>query len=125
MIENVEGAPLVNPVMLCGTMFGLCTPDGVELRRRRLFETSFPLLVPSCQHGRGPVVGIYGAHVRDRRRPSGKNHKSGSNLPWAHAFIAMGVPVGSMTLAELSEAIPPVYAKFIAEAWLRQRAGAA
>jgi hypothetical protein len=72
----------------------------------RLFETSFPLLAPSCQRARGPVIGIYGAHVRDRCRPSGTNHKSDSNLPWADAFIAMGVPVGSMTLTELSEAIP-------------------
>ncbi|HZZ21093.1 MAG TPA: hypothetical protein VFE60_00210, partial [Roseiarcus sp.] len=36
----------------------------------------------------GPVVGIYGAHVRDRRRPAGLNHNSGSNRPWSHAFIA-------------------------------------
>jgi hypothetical protein len=30
-----------------------------------------------------------------------------------------------MTTAEISEAIPPIYAKFIAEAWLRQSAWAA
>jgi DNA (cytosine-5)-methyltransferase 1 len=120
VIENVEGAPLVNPVTLCGTMFGLCTPDGAELRRHRLFETSFPLLTPSCQHGRGPVIGVYGAHVRNRRRPSGTNHKSGSNRPWEHAFVAIGVPVGSMTLAELSEAIPPTYSQFVVEAFLSQ-----
>jgi DNA (cytosine-5)-methyltransferase 1 len=124
-IENVVGAPLNNPVTLCGSMFGLKTPDGAELRRHRLFETSFPLLAPSCQHGRGPVIGVYGAHSRDRRRPSGTNHKSGSNRPWEHAFVAIGVPVGSMTLAELSEAIPPAYARFVAEAWLRQSARAA
>jgi DNA (cytosine-5)-methyltransferase 1 len=116
-IENVVGAPLIDPVVLCGSMFGLQAPDGAALRRHRLFETSFPLAAPSaCWHG-GSVVGIYGAHVRDRRRPSGTNHKSGSNLPWAHAFIAMGVPVGSMTLAELSEAIPPAYSRFIVEAF--------
>jgi DNA (cytosine-5)-methyltransferase 1 len=118
-IENVVGAPLINPVVLCGTMFGLRTPNGAELRRHRLLEASFPFLTPPCTHGKGPVVGIYGAHVRDRRRPSGTNHKSGSNLPWAHAFIAMGVPVGSMTLAELSDAIPPAYSRFVAEQWLR------
>ena len=118
-IENVVGAPLINPVVLCGTMFGLRTPNGAELRRHRLLEASFPFLTPPCTHGKGPVVGIYGAHVRDRRRPSGTNHKSGSNLPWAHAFIAMGVPVGSMTLAELSDAIPPAYSRFVAEQWLK------
>jgi DNA (cytosine-5)-methyltransferase 1 len=57
-IENVTGAPLVSPpggslVMLCGTMFGLQTPDGrAEIRRHRLFETSWSIaLRPACQHG--------------------------------------------------------------------------
>jgi DNA (cytosine-5)-methyltransferase 1 len=117
-IENVPGAPLINPITLCGSMFGLQAPDGAQLRRHRLFETSFPLLTPPCQHGRGSVIGIYGAHVRDRRRAQGFNHRGGSNRPWEHAFIAMGVPVGSMTLAELSEAIPPAYSRFVAEAFL-------
>jgi hypothetical protein len=30
----------------------------------------------------------------------------------------MGVPIGSMTLAELSESIPPAYSRFVAEAFL-------
>ena len=119
-IENVVGAPLINPVTLCGSMFGLKTPDGAELRRHRLFEASFPMLAPCCQHGRGPVVGVYGAHVRNRRRPPGTNHKSGSNRPWEHALVAIGVPVGSMTLAELSEAIPPAYSRFVGEGFLSQ-----
>ena len=119
-IENVVGAPLIDPTTLCGSMFGLQAPDGAGLRRHRLFEASFPLAAPSsCRHGSDPVIGIYGAHVRDRRRPRGRNHRSGSNGPWAHAFIAMGVPVGSMTLAELSEAIPPAYSRFVAENFLR------
>lgn len=55
-IENVEGAPLGdsgNLIVLCGTMFGLQTADGrAELRRHRLFETSFSIpLRPACQHG--------------------------------------------------------------------------
>lgn len=55
VIENVPGAPLggANLTMLCGTMFGLQVPDGrAELRRHRLFETSFSIpLRPACQHG--------------------------------------------------------------------------
>lgn len=53
-IENVPGAPLGGWLaLLCGTMFGLQTPDGrAELRRHRLFETSFSIpLRPACQHG--------------------------------------------------------------------------
>jgi DNA (cytosine-5)-methyltransferase 1 len=123
-IENVVGAPLINPIMLlCGSMFGLEThpyPDGRRLERHRLFETSFPMLAPVCQHDDRPVVGIYGGHFRDRRRPKATNHKPMSNIPTELGYKAMGIPSGSMTVAEISDAIPPAYAKFIAEAWLSQ-----
>jgi DNA (cytosine-5)-methyltransferase 1 len=120
VIENVVGAPLIKPVALCGSMFNLRAPDGAQLRRQRLFETSgFPLTAPcACRHS-SPTIGVYGAHLRNRRRPRGLSHLSGSNRPWAHGFIAMGVAVGSMTLAELSEGIPPTFARFIAEIFLR------
>lgn len=44
IIENVPGAPLINPIVLCGSMFGL------NVRRHRLFECSFWALQPQCQH---------------------------------------------------------------------------
>ena len=60
-IENVPGAPLGESgwlTMLCGTMFGLQTPDGrAEIRRHRLFETSFSIaLRPACQHGQDAIT---------------------------------------------------------------------
>ncbi len=45
VIENVVGAPLIDPVMLCGSMFGL------DVQRHRLFETSFDVAQPACRHG--------------------------------------------------------------------------
>jgi DNA (cytosine-5)-methyltransferase 1 len=73
-VENVPGAPLEGSLLvLCGTMFGLGTPDGrAELRRHRHFETSFPVtLRPGCRHGReiltvsgtGVGVGNAGKHA--------------------------------------------------------------
>ena len=118
VIENVVGAPLIDPILLCGTMFGLRMASGHELRRHRLFETSFPVMTPTCQHTPGaPVLESTGGHFRDRRRPAGTNHRSGSNLDREEALAAMGVPW--MTVEEASQAIPPAYADFIARAWLR------
>ena len=45
VIENVPGAPLEDPVTICGVSVGL------EVRRHRLFETSVPLIVPPCACG--------------------------------------------------------------------------
>lgn len=88
-IENVPGAPLGGAylVVLCGTMFGLQTPDGrAEIRRHRLFELSFcpDRQPPACQHGGGEgdgrqrqlfgeeqapalVLGVYGGEVQRKR----------------------------------------------------------
>lgn len=40
IIENVPGSPLINPVELCGTMFGMKT------YRHRLFESNIDLIAP-------------------------------------------------------------------------------
>ena len=107
VIENVEGAPLVNPIKLCGTMFGLKTP-GAELRRHRLFETNWTLLlVPQCQHKKEPrVIGVYGGHGRDRRRTVNTQ-----DFSTEARREAMGIDW--MTGTELSQAIPPAYTEFI------------
>ena len=124
VIENVVGAPLFSPILLCGSMFGLEThpyPDGWRIERHRLFETSFPILfAPTCQHDDRPVCGIYGGHFRDRRRAKGTNHRGGSNIPTELGFKAMGIPRAAMAVAEISDAIPPAYSKFIAEKFLEQ-----
>jgi DNA (cytosine-5)-methyltransferase 1 len=118
VIENVPGARehLVSPFMLCGASFAL-EAQGRELQRHRLFETSFPVTAPACVHSGRPVLGIYGGHVRDRRRAPGKHHTSGSNLPIAVGREAMRMPWA--TCEELSEAIPPSYSEFIARQFLR------
>src|SRR5690348_13600467 len=47
VIENVPGAPLVDPVVLEGQMF-----EGLATQRARWFETNWPLEVPFLRPGR-------------------------------------------------------------------------
>ena len=136
VIENVPGAPLARgSAMLCGTMFGLATDDGIaDLRRHRYFETSFPLtLRPPCNHGRPIVIGVYGGHGRDQRRRQTVGvygHAGGyscrekaQRFPTAQRREAMGIEW--MTNSELSQAIPPAYSEFIArQAPIKQKADA-
>lgn len=126
-IENVESdkarARLRNPVLLCGTMFGLRTrlscDNGkllpVELQRHRLFESSFSVPQPTCQHAH-PAIGIYGSHARVRAASvGGRGTKWPFLTPQANAAArALGLPLGCMTLEEFGNAIPPAYAEYIA-----------
>lgn len=122
IIENVERAPLINPVLLCGTMFGLRAPDvdGVELQmqRHRLFETSFPIaMAPSpCAHGSAPVGGSYkGAR---RRTPADRDQKRRGGYTPALSVRAALLGIDWMDMRnehELAQAIPPAYTEWIGE----------
>lgn len=109
IIENVEGAPLFSPVILCGTMFSLGSGDA-ELWRHRLFELSWGHVpAPPCQHRRKPrVIGVYGGHGRDRRRTVNAQDYSTDQRR-----EAMGIDW--MTGTELSQAIPPAYTEYLGE----------
>jgi len=122
VIENVEEArwAMRDPLLLCGTMFGLGA-EGHELRRHRLFEASFPLTAPApCQHTERPVIGVYGGHARRR---SSKHGGRGTRDVWASghrgaAAEAMGMDWA--TLAEMSEAVPPAYTEYLGHQMLEQ-----
>lgn len=111
-IENVDGAPLHMPALLCGSMFGLGTGE-MWLRRHRYFESSFFVFWPECRHPRGKLsIGVYGNGT-----PSWHREKLGRNVLGDEWREAMGCPW--MTKAELSQAIPPAYAEFIGKAALQ------
>jgi len=107
VIENVvpedpenDPDPLIDPVMLCGAMFG------IETYRHRLFETNWELTVPDhVQHvarntkmGRPYVPGEY-MHVVGNFSSAGEARRI-MGMPWA-------------SRDGLREAIPPVYAEHI------------
>lgn len=108
VIENVVGAPLIDPFMLCGTMFGLGVDDA-DLQRHRIFESNFPMLfLPECNHSKPRTIGIYGKGARDSR------HRLDRSVPEFNAVqgrAAMGIDW--MPLKNLSQAIPPAYSEFI------------
>jgi DNA (cytosine-5)-methyltransferase 1 len=108
VIENVEGAPLVDPIRLCGSAFGL------DLRRHRLFESNVPLTAPPCAHGwQTPRF-----HPNRRGRTAlasvidvsghGSGGPGGRVDDWRRA---MGIPW--MTRDELAQALPPAYTEHI------------
>lgn len=122
VIENVPHAPLLNGIVLCGTMFDLGC-EGAELRRHRIFESNVVMMAPAtCKHGwsaqtvavdghsggwsnrvrKAATIGVYGGHGRDRRR-----RMNGENFPTSSMAQAMGIDW--MVGTELSQAIPPVY----------------
>lgn len=110
VIENVLGAPLSRPVMLCGTHFGL------KVLRHRFFESSCFLMAPgqSCRHpsqGNGCVA-------------TGRSAKDGQFMTIAGHFSSIAVArrcmgIDWMTRDELCQAIPPAYTEFIGKQFRR------
>ena len=71
-IENVEAAAwdMENPILLCGSMFGLGAQN-CELQRHRLIMSNFPIPQLAHLHSRRPVIGVYGGHARRRAASAG------------------------------------------------------
>ena len=93
VIENVEDArhDLVDPVMLCGSMFGL------PIRRHRYFEApDLFALLPPCAHSRSDFVFDHGT----------------SGTPES-VYRDVGMGCDWMTVYESRQAIPPAYTEWI------------
>ena len=102
IIENVPGAPLINPVQVCGSAFGL------KVRRHRRFESNVKLVGTICKHKeQGRPVGVYGS-MKDEIPKGGKTATS-----IEEARTAMGIDW--MLWGELVEAIPPLYTMFLGQ----------
>ena len=105
IIENVVGAPLENPVMLCGAMFGLAT------YRHRIFESNVPLTVPP--HPKHETPTSKAGHWK----PGTLISVAGNCAPMTMAREAMGIDWTNR--AELVEAIPPAFSEHLARQTLR------
>lgn len=91
VIENVPNAPLMDPIVLCGEMFGL------GFIRHRLFESNWTLARP--------------AHVAHRRPGDSYMTIAGHWSGIADGREAMGIEW--MSRDELSQAISPAYTEWI------------
>ena len=100
IIENVPGSPLINPIQLCGSSFGL------KVRRHRLFESNMALIGSVCNHKlQGRPIGVYGS-LNDEIPKGGKTAATIDE-----ARNAMGMPWAIWT--ELVEAIPPAFTEYL------------
>lgn len=103
IIENVPGAPLRNPITLCGAMFGL------RSYRHRLFESSVQLLAPP--HPTHAVrVNRRGENRREHWQNGGFMTITGDVGVYCGPE-AMGIDW--MSGNELSQAIPPAYTEYL------------
>lgn len=109
VIENVMGAPLRSPVILCGSWFGL------DIKRHRQFETGgFSLmLVPPCSHQwqtprfrsldkrrAGKLASVVGVHGHENYAGENELRQKAMDIDWMSPY-------------ELTQAIPPAYTEWI------------
>jgi len=100
VIENVPGAKehLTNPLLLCGTFFGL------NLWRHRFFEIK-PRIAPpiaKCDHSKRPIL-ITGSPKRNgqySKEPNAQQQRDAMQTSW-------------MRKIDMDEAIPPAYTEWI------------
>lgn len=108
VIENVVGAPLLDPLLLCGVQFGL------RVFRHRLFECSeFLLHLPHSPHGERRIgfdgfccVAGHGDGGRltriDRLHRRKETWETAMGIDWMRKY-------------ELTQAVPPAYTRWIGQ----------
>jgi DNA (cytosine-5)-methyltransferase 1 len=112
IIENVEGSPLENPTLICGTALGL------KVKRHRLFESNVALMAPPCACGAYLPKQFASTPRSDGSRPlSAYVNPLASETTHGQFAEAMGIdwiPVrGKRPARGLHEAIPPAYTEHI------------
>ena len=136
VIENVVGSPLRNPLILCGSAFGL------GVRRHRLFESSHLIFRTPCDHRpgtwpvavwgdgrpsrqearrehRGPIA-VSGDHPEDAAIHRADNDGPGLTRRAATLGVASrAMEIDWMDWHEITQAIPPAYTEWIGAQLLR------
>lgn len=121
IIENVPGCPMLDPVKLCGTSFGLGVeyqgqsgPVGwYDLRRHRLFESNVAITKLRCRSHKNPTIGLYGHHASYKRKTNGE--KKGQFSRTERVALARAALKIDWTddWDQLKEAIPPDFTLYL------------
>ncbi len=105
VIENVRGAPLIDPIELCGSMFDELLP---RLQRHRLFESYVAITAPGpCRHHL--TYDVMTVHGHGERGDTGR---VGPYWGAAARKEAMGIDWNA-NRDEVAQAIPPAYTEHI------------
>lgn len=111
VIENVPGAPLKNPITVCGLALGL------NVKRHRLFESNLLLFGTVCPKGHpGDWLLVFGHTVLERGKTISRTAKGGPIIRRRHVGTERGreaMGIEWMTRDELSQAIPPAYTELV------------
>jgi DNA (cytosine-5)-methyltransferase 1 len=111
IIENVPGAPLIDPVLVCGRALGL------GVKRHRLFESNVSLVGTECPPGHpGHWVSVYGNSTMTRGGIVGRARNGSPRIARAHVGATLGrraMGIDWMSRYELSQAIPPAYTELL------------
>lgn len=111
VIENVESArpELVNPVTLCGLLFGLNT------YRHRLFESGGGLLLPQPEH----VAHLRATTKMGRTLNEGDMYHAVGNFSGVE-YVRRDLRVPWMSRDGIRECIPPAYTHWVGTQMARQ-----
>lgn len=114
VLENVPGASLIDPILLCGEMFGL------KVFRHRIFESNRPLAVPFHPPHSGQVAKPGRGHRAGQYGPGSNGHITVAGHMFSRSQGAAAMLIGWMSQAELAQASPPAYTEYIGRQVLEQ-----
>lgn len=117
ILENIPSAKrkLLTPALLCGHMFSL------PLYRHRLFETSDPVCPPAHpKHHPLWKDSPFGRVVTITSNSGGSSRRRGYRMA-SLGEARKALELDWLSQVELREAIPPRYARFLAQEWKKSR----
>lgn len=128
VIENVEQAKseMIDPLLLCGRMFGLGAADEdglwLTLDRHRMFESNVELTAPEHpKHGDEQVGGVYGGGRRSKEpnaspaddRHAARHERGGGYVPRSKRVQQQLLGIDWMSQYGMYQSLPPVYTEFV------------